>query len=138
MIVILDICHAGGFSTQEKGVEDSAKSAKGFDFLDREVSRLKDIGQDNIVLLTSSTTEELSLVRPDGELSVMTYHLLNVLKQAKGPLDIDMAYERVKKQMQAYFESDEFLERNRQRKKPAKPHHPVLYKLTTNQVWLKP
>ena len=138
VIVILDICHAGGFSTQEKGVEDSAKSAKGFDFLDREVSRLKDIGQDNIVLLTSSTTEELSLVRPDGELSVMTYHLLNVLKQAKGPLDIDMAYERVKKQMQAYFESDEFLERNRQRKKPAKPHHPVLYKLTTNQVWLKP
>ncbi|MBI1313838.1 DUF4384 domain-containing protein [bacterium] len=138
VIVILDICHAGGFSTQEKDIDETERPAKGFDFLDREVSRLKDIGQGNIVLLTSSTTEELSLVRPDGELSVMTYHLLNVLKEARGPLDIDTAYERVKAQMQAYFESEEFLARNRERKKPAKPHHPVLYKQTTERVWLKP
>lgn len=135
VVVILDICHSGGFATAEKGIE-----SKRFDFLDQELGQLKDIGQGNTVLLTASGSDELSLVRPDGELSVMTYHLLNILKSSRGPVDIDQAFVSLEKEMEEFFQSEEFRRMNAGRDEKSKyhPHHPVLYKYTGERVWIKP
>jgi hypothetical protein len=54
IIVVLDSCFSGGFSASEKGAlnQEPALSDR-FDFLDGEVSRLKDIGQGNAVMLAA-------------------------------------------------------------------------------------
>ena len=113
-----------------------------FDFLDAELVRLKDIGQRNTCLLTASSAAELSLVRPDGVLSVMTFHMIDSLARAKGPVEIAGLHRRTEDAMRQYFESDAFRRVSKQResagKKPLKPHHPKLFNHTGSPVWIKP
>lgn len=143
VIVVLDICHSGGFATQEKDLKSPVElKTKSFDFLDREVSRLKDIGQTGQCLLTASSTKELSLVRLENDLSVMTYYLINDLERTKGPLEINQAFRDCVAGMDQYFESDLFREVNSRLtaggREPLKPHHPQLYNYAGKPVFLKP
>ena len=59
VIVIADSCHAGGLATAEKHTPQPAPTS--FDFLDSEVGRLKDIGQEEIALLAACHRAELAL-----------------------------------------------------------------------------
>lgn len=143
VIVILDICHSGGFATQEKDLKAKpALRSATFDFLDREAGRLKDLGQDGSVLLTASATQEVSLVRLEDDLSVMTYYLIDVLEKATGPLEIGDAYQQCSNGVESYFESDLVREINARRAakglEPLTPHHPQLYNLARKPVYLKP
>lgn len=148
VVVILDVCHSGGYVTNEKSISDPAAIARSehrrdqpanpYDFLDREVTRLKDIGQSNTSVLTASSTSELSLVRPDGQLSVMTHELIMALKEARGPMDIDQAYEVVVQRCAAFFDSEEFKALQKGNDEVIEPHHPLLYKPTQQKVWMKP
>ena len=140
VIVILDICHSGGFATQEKSLEITQKK-KSFEFLDQELNRLKDIGQGNTALLTASSTTELSLVRLEDDLSVMTYYLVEVLFKSGGPVDLTDAHAACERGMEGYFRSDLFQavnEKLRQAgKKPLAAHHPKLYNYIGKQLFLK-
>ena len=143
VLVILDICHSGGFATQEKDLQSPPElKTKSFDFLDQEVSRLKDLGQRGQCLLTASSTKESSLVRLEGDLSVMTYYLIEDLARAKGPLEINQAHRGCVSGMQSYFESDLFRQVNQQLtsrgRKPLSPHSPQLYNYAGRPVFLKP
>ena|GEM_PF-857905 len=143
VVVILDICHSGGFATQEKDLKRKPiVKSNSFDFLDREAGRLKDLGQTGTVLLTASSTQEVSMVRFEGDLSVMTYYLLEALKQATGPLEISDVYEQCSQDVQSYFESDTVRQINSRRVaeglEPVKGHHPQLYNYAGRPVYLKP
>lgn len=145
VVVILDVCHSGGYVTNEKSISDPAaiaphrsRTPQASDFLDQEVTRLKDIGQANTSVLTASATAELSLVRPDGKLSVMTHELIVALQQARGPMDIEQAYGVVVQRCDAFFASEEFQTMQKGREERIQPHHPLLYKPTQQKVWMKP
>jgi hypothetical protein len=136
IIVILDICFAGGFATEEKDLFAAPKTPS-FDFADSEVGRLKDLGQKDLALLASSSTQTTSEVRKEEDLSVMTYYLLDAVSTAPGPLTLDQAFERCKHEMRGYFER---LSREAQAagKPPKTGHVPQLWNYSTRPVLLKP
>jgi len=141
VIVILDICHAGGFAESEKGRAGNA-GRKTFDFLETELSRLKDIGQTDTALLTSSSTAQVSLVRPEDDLSVMTYWLIEGLVNATGPVDVTRGFQLCAAGMDSYFHSPEFESVNTRRVQqgasPLPPHQPQLWNHLLEPVFLKP
>jgi hypothetical protein len=98
IIVVLDACHSGGFS-DSSGAKDLIKS----DFLDDDVSRLKDLGQRDIALLVACSAEELSRVRQEQDLSVMTYFLVEAIERATGPLTLEEGYQYCAARMKEYF-----------------------------------
>ncbi len=127
VVVILDICHAGGFATLEKSLGPD-KKPKAFDFLDQELVRLKDIGQANTALLSASATAENSLVRQENDLSVMTYYLAEGLFGNPDSLTIQDAHQICIRGMERYFVEHP----------NAPPHHPQLYNQIAKPIFLKP
>jgi hypothetical protein len=75
VVVILEICHAGGFATHESEGWKGVGGDKGFvfDFLGPQLGRLKDIGQPESALLAACSAHEsaLSTYIPDDELKSM-------------------------------------------------------------------
>jgi hypothetical protein len=136
IVVILDVCFAGGFATEEKDLFAAAESAR-FDFADSEVGRLKDLGQKDLALLAASSTQTTSEVRKEKDLSVMTYYLLDAIRAAPGQLSIEQAYDRCKVEMQGYFER---LNGQAQSTggKPEHGHVPQLWNYSMRPVLLKP
>lgn len=136
VVVVLDICFAGGFATQEKDLF-AAGQAKAFDFVDGELSRLKDLGQKDLALLASSSTLTTSAVRKEDDLSVMTYYLLEAVQAAPAQVTMEGAHQHCKQAMQAYFER-----MNQQAQAAGKPklqpHEPQLFNYSARPVFLKP
>lgn len=137
VIVVLDICHAGGFATQEKALQPSSLASGKFDFVDKELERLKDLGQPETALLAACAAQQLSQVRRDGELSVMTDGLLQTLLAARGVLTLEDGYTACSQSMKAYF--DKLNEQRAARgESPITTHEPVLYDNCTKPALLKP
>ena len=141
VVVILDICFSGGFASQEKAVE-SAAGGERFDFLDRELARLKDIGQRDTALFAASGAREVSIEGLQTQLGVMTSYLAGALGKAQPPLNLQQAYDWTSTGMAAYFASEQFRKINDARaasgKEPIKPQHPYLVNLCTQMPVLKP
>jgi hypothetical protein len=141
VIVVLNACNSGGFAQAEKGDADARHNA-GFDFLDREVVRLKDLGQSETVLLTACSAQQSSLVRPQKDFSVMPYYLIEFLRAARGPVDLVQCYQHCEARMKEYFESPEFRAENEKRRElkiePIQPHQPQLYNQCGHPAYLKP
>jgi hypothetical protein len=133
VVVMLDTCHSGGFDAQEKAF---STQAAGFDFLDGEMLRLKDIGQRDQALLASSALSEVSFERVQSDLGVFTYYLLEALKGSPGAVRIENALEGCQQGMAQYFE-----ERNAQREAdgqdPIPPQHPQLMNHCVQPIFLK-
>ena len=136
VIVVLDICFAGGFATPEKDLFATGQP-KSFDFVDGELSRLKDLGQKELALLASSSSLTTSAVRRENDLSVMTYYLLEALQAAPAQVTLEGAHQHCKRAMQAYFER-----MNQQAEAAGKPklqpHEPQLFNFSVRPVFLKP
>ncbi len=133
VIVILDNCHSGGFANDEKG---GARVLE-FDFLDREVTRLKDIGQREMALLSACATRQSSLTREEGDHGVMTYCLLDILRHTAGPVALQRAYDELGPRMKQYFEVTN-RERVSKKKQPLPEHQPHLFSYATTPLFLKP
>ena len=109
LLVILDTCHSGGQSAQEKslakglGNEEPAAGAE-FDFLDGELARAKDIGQEETALLASSMANQVSFERKEGDLSTMTYFLVEQLNLGSESVTLLAAYESMKQRVAEYVE----------------------------------
>jgi hypothetical protein len=118
IIVVLDSCFSGGFSASEKGAlnQEPALSDR-FDFLDGEVSRLKDIGQGNAVMLAACSKSELAQEFKESGLSVMTYYLVDAIQTAQARVTVDYAYRVCETAMAAHFA----------RARDNAPHRPYLF-----------
>jgi hypothetical protein len=136
VIVILDICHSGGFANREKEFSTDRKSP-GFDFLDRECARLKDIGQRGCSLLAACGAQESAQVRREADMSVMTYYLAELLQQSRRQVELPQAYEYCRDRMKDYFDTA-----NRTRRVAGKPpvesHEPYLVQDPERPIYLKP
>jgi hypothetical protein len=147
VIVILETCHSGGFANLEKATDSnnvSPATQQTFDFLDLELSRLKDIGQGNTALLTSSSKDVSSRVRLiEPKLGVMCYALLQVLERDLGPLDLATATEHTRLGMREYFDSIQAaIDEYNANRKPDEPefltHEPILFQTSAEPMILKP
>ena len=157
VVVILEMCHSGGFATQEKGLVDS-QQIKAFDFLDSEVSRLKDIGQRDSALLTACGSKESAYalrLRDDVRLAleeaqkravekavpenmcVMTYYLVESLVADPSPLDLEQVHAHCRAGMKEYFDTINGL-RGKQGLELLTPHEPLLFNDCVKPVLMKP
>ncbi|MDR3198001.1 MAG: caspase family protein [Planctomycetaceae bacterium] len=105
ILFILDACHSGGILTNARNVKDAKEFGgeksfaeltggnplqgsvekgkqdwKPLTFAFKPFARSKSVGQKNLAAIASSTDSQLSFVRDDGELSVMTYFLIEAVK----------------------------------------------------------
>ena len=103
-----------------------ASTNSSFDFFLGESSRTKDIGQKDAALLLSSQSKEISKVRRDGSLSVMTYYLIERLNSSDG-VTLKTAFDYLKPRVVKYVD-DEF---------PGSPQTPVLSN-SVGTVFLRP
>ncbi|MCA9022187.1 MAG: caspase family protein, partial [Planctomycetaceae bacterium] len=102
IVVLLDACKSGGQANNEKGLGQRTDKLKTFDFLDNELTRTKDIGQKQAAVLASSSASQISLVRLEGDLSVMTYFLIEKIKSSDGALSLQQAFEHLSKAVPDY------------------------------------
>ena len=101
VLIVLDTCHSGGQSSGQKSLAPSSGSDV-FDFLDGELARIKDIGQRDTALLASSTSSQVSFERKEGDLSTMTYFLVEQLQNARGPVTLADAFGQLKRSVTDY------------------------------------
>jgi hypothetical protein len=110
IVVVLDACHSAGLAEGGKSIARSVPAAAGdgappgFDFLDSELARIKDIGQRETALLASSAASQVSFERREGDLSTMTYFLVKQLQAATGPVTLADGFSLVKQQVAGYVE----------------------------------
>jgi hypothetical protein len=136
VVVILDICHSGGFSAREKDLSAAAKAGS-FDFVDGEFTRLKDLGQRDMALLAACESFDTAQERPLRDMGVFTYSLAEVIETADRTTTLENAFEYCRVQMARHFE-----EENAQNDAAGKPrkdgHKPVMLNLCTKPVVMKP
>ena len=104
VVLVLDTCHSGGQATAEKGLGglEDVKALGGLDMLDGELQHTKDIGQKETALLVSSRAAQISFVRKEGDLSVMTKFLDQLIRESQGPLTLTDAAVQLKKLVPEY------------------------------------
>ena len=134
VVVILDTCHSGGQNAQEKsvfakslGINQPPVGGVRFDFLDGDLQRTKDIGQKETALMASSMAAQVSFERREGDLSTLTYFLVEQLG-GTGPLTLPAAFDSVKNQVAQYVETNF----------PGTTQTPVLIDNTTSPIYLRP
>jgi hypothetical protein len=109
VVLMLDTCHSGGQATAEKGLRgpglggfDGVKGLGDLDMLDGELQHTKDVGQKETALLVSSRAAQVSFVRKEGDLSVMTKFLDQLIRETQGPLTLTDAAAELKKLVPQY------------------------------------
>jgi uncharacterized caspase-like protein len=120
VMVVLDACHSGGqASTPAKSLEDYGKGIGTFGagaredgkyksfFFSTELERIsKDIKQKDAAVLASSRAAQVSFERRQGDLSVMTYYLIEQINGSRGTTTIQDAYDNLKGKVPAYVEKE--------------------------------
>jgi hypothetical protein len=130
VVIILDACHSGGQAAGAKGLGDKVDGERDSDlgFFQAPFQRAKNIGQKEVAVLASSKATQPSYERREGDLSVMTYCLLERLKAA-GQVTLKEGFAHVQKAVPAYVSA---------RFKAREAQTPVLYDQTTPPVYLRP
>jgi hypothetical protein len=128
LIFIFDACHSAGVVEGQKslGFFDSTTGISDR-FLIRKLARTKDLGQKEMAVLASSTAKQISVERREGDLSVMTYYLVELLNQARGGVSIVDGYKYVEEKVPAYIKE----------KFPGLTQTPVFVDYTTPPVYLR-
>jgi len=108
VVLVLDACHSGGQATFEKGLGLPDPVPTGaFDFLVAgELGRAKDVGQENCVMLCSAKAAQKAFERREGDLSVMTYFLINHLKNGSGKVTLRDAFKYIEIEVPKYVEEN--------------------------------
>ncbi len=131
VVLILDTCHSGGAAKGAKGVtapllSPPAPANGGFDFLEREMARAKDLGQRELAMLSASQASQISLERRERDMSAMTYFLVRKLRESGGPVTLKDGFEAVRDAVTRYA-AEQGVEQN-----------PTLIDNTTPPVYLRP
>ena len=128
VIVVLDVCFAGGFATHEKSLTRETPDPKQFQFLQNQMVQLKDIGQPESALLAASRADQTSQVRQEQDLSVMTFALIDSLRGTVGPVTLKQACDDCARDMKRYFDERSIQD----------GHEPKLFNYCTKPAYLKP
>ncbi|MEN6494976.1 MAG: DUF4384 domain-containing protein [Thermoguttaceae bacterium] len=132
LVVVLDTCYSGGQSSQAKGLANAAANPAApnanFDFLDGDLERTKDLGQKEMAILTSSTANQVSFERKEGDLSAMTFFFIAQLRHGRGQISLPEMWEGLKGKVAAYVEQNF----------PGSTQTPVLIDYTTPPLYLRP
>lgn len=137
VIVILDVCQAGGFDQNAKQPitkelqTNGRKKGFDFNFLGGEVDRLKDIGQRDMALMAAAPAELPSIESSRIGGSIFGQHLMQVIRDANSTLTFDAAYQQVKSGMAEWFATHP-LPPN------FKPHEPTQANYCTKMPILRP
>lgn len=133
VVVLLDTCHSGGFAEHEKG----AAEQRGFDFLEGELTRLKDIGQRDQAMLAAAMSSQVARELYDGSNGVLTAFLLESVKLSNGPVNLENGYQYCSEQIAKYFD---IVNQKRQEagKEKLEPHQPFFVNYCTQTIFLKP
>jgi hypothetical protein len=126
--VILDACYAAGQHNQGKS-STASRSIAGdahFDFFN--VRRTRALGQKELAMLASSTANQESFERKEGDLSAMTYFLVRQLKQATVPVSLDEAFRSVRHDVPKYVEENF----------PGSTQTPIFVNAMTTPIYLQP
>lgn len=129
VVLILDACYAGGQGGGgERGLVDPTPNVP-FDFLDEELLQVtKSIGRQQVAKLASSMGRQPSLVRLDGNVSVMTGFLIEFLSTGTDSVTLKDAYEYLKVKVPQYVRA----------RFPGFEQTPVLIDNITPPVHLRP
>ena len=101
--IVLDTCYAGGFHEGEKSIAPPEPTPDTpFDFLEGELALTKDIGQEGVVVLCCSLARQKGYERKEGDLSTMTFYLVDLLESGIPPISVTDAYHGVKGQVEDY------------------------------------
>jgi len=119
VIVIFDTCHSGGQIAGTKSLKgDPLRLAKilkpkqvapapaAKHMLSSVMLRARNIGHKDAVVLASCTPRQYSFERREEDNGVMTYFLLDFLKNQSGPLTIKQAAEHVGPKVKKYVEEN--------------------------------
>ena len=157
VVVILEACHSSGFAEEGKGLGEPDEDFR-FEFLEGNLSRLKDIGQEGTVLLTSCSADQESYThRASNEvlaqwrsqvkdldadqlrtpLSVMTYHLIDAILLRPAPLTVEDGWRSCAAGMHDYFVTFNAIAAKKGLK-PLIEHQPRLLNYSSRPVLLKP
>lgn len=90
VLFILDTCHSGGMANRAKGLTSTDDWDSEWSFGFNECATVKDIGQSNLALIASCAKNEVSLVRDEQDMSVMTWYIIEHLKN-----DSDITHEEL-------------------------------------------
>jgi len=128
VVILVDACHSGGLSPQEKGGRSS------FRFLTREVARLKDLGQRETALLAACKSHETTF---DGsELGLMTESVVTCLRNSREKVSVEEVHK-----FSTEFIRDAIIKKNANLpagETPYEVYFPVLLNLCSEPVYFKP
>ena len=97
VLFLLDTCHSSGMGNRAKGLF----SNDDWDFGFGECATMKDLGQSNLALISSSAKSEVSLVREEEDMSVMTWCIMDCLKK-RSQINHKQLYSEIKDQVNDY------------------------------------
>ncbi|MBR0192916.1 MAG: DUF4384 domain-containing protein [Thermoguttaceae bacterium] len=111
VLFILDTCHSSGMANRAKGLHSSSDWDSDWNFGFNECATVKDIGQSNLALIASCAKNEVSLVRDEQDMSVMTWYILEHLKRDSG-INHHQLYRKIKPQVYHYVKKMYQIEQN--------------------------
>jgi hypothetical protein len=130
VVVILDACHSAAQHRLGKGLEEFRPANKQYDFLFGDLARrykaMKDLGQKELALLASSRADQTSLVRREGDLSALTYFVVERLRAGSGAVTLKDLFAYVSKRVPEYV-----------RQAFGRDQNPVLADETTPPLYLR-
>jgi hypothetical protein len=104
VIIVADACFASGLHDRGKsiaapGLPDDLRNEP---FLADLMRRAKGLHQKDLALLAGCKADQTSKIRREGDLSVLTYYLLEQLRAGNGPLTLKQAFDGLKPPLTAY------------------------------------
>ena len=112
VLILVDACNSGGLANNAKSLSkslDNDADWKPLRFAFTRLAMMKDIGQKDAALIASSTSSEVSFVRKEKDLSVLTYFVLQAFEDSKRtnkPLTHVQLCETIKPQVTQYVQSN--------------------------------
>lgn len=112
VLFILDSCHSSGMGNRAKSLRSNDRFLDSdWDFGFGECATMKDLGQSNLALIASCAKSEVSLVRDEQDMSVMTWYVMEHLKKDSG-ITHDQLYKKIKPQVYDYVKQIYEIEQN--------------------------
>lgn len=125
ILVVLDTCYSAGQHDRAKAIGSPVGDKVFFDFFN--FRRTKDLGQRELAMLASSKANQVSFERKEGDLSAMTYFLVQRLNTG-GQVTLADAYQAVKIGVPRYVEENF----------PGSTQTPILIDDTTPPLFVRP
>ncbi|MFZ5830934.1 MAG: DUF4384 domain-containing protein [Planctomycetota bacterium] len=132
VILVMDSCHSAGYATKENEPQ-RARDLGPMNMLDRELQRLRDLGQPNQALLASALSDESAGEIIDKSMGNMTFFVVDAMNRAQGPVRLEEAFAYCKANMKGYFEALE-----KKLGKPVHAHQPFMVNYCKEPVYMKP